>query len=307
MVIGGREAWSCTNRSNFLGGLVMQRVFWLLVLLGALLLSAVAAPADDGFYVIGSGRPTPGTRINSLPYPINASGYYYLPNNLTCPAGQDGIIINVDNVTIDLMGFCLNGPTGSWTNTGISMNGRTNVEIKNGSMTYWGNCIQEANGTGHRVVNVRVQCYDAGVNLGGSGHVIQGCTAYRCIRGLTVGNGIINGCTVVGYAPTSYGISGTGTISGNVVMDCTKTDAAGILAPDSATISYNVVSNCSTGISVGDKSSVIGNHILANTGQTGFVLAAEGNMLDQNAVSGSGTSVGGPGTYVGGVNGLLFP
>jgi hypothetical protein len=282
----------------------MKRVLWLLALVGSVLLSGVPLPADDGFYVIG-GRPSVGTVITSLPYQIKAPGYYYLTCNLTCPAGQDGITFapGINNVTIDLMGFCLNGPTGSWVHTGISMNGQNNVEIRNGRMTYWGNCIVEANGSGHRVINVRVQCFDQGVNLVGSGHIIQGCTAYNCIRGLTVGNGAIRGCTVIGYAPTTYGISGSGTISGNVVVDCTNTSATGILGAGATSISHNMVQNCATGISGAGGGSVIGNVVVCWTGNTCFLRSANGNVLDQNSFSGDGTHIGGTGPYVAGVNG----
>jgi hypothetical protein len=283
----------------------MKKFFWLLVLLGALLLSALPVSADDGFYVIG-GRPSVGTRITSLPYQIKAPGYYYLGGNLTCPAGQDGITFasGVDNVTIDLMGFCLNGPTGSWTNTGISMNGRKNVEVRNGRMTYWGNCIVDSGtGSGHRVINVRVQCYDQGVNLGGSGHLIESCTAYNCIKGLAAGNGVISGCTVIGYAPTTYGISGSGTISNNVVLDCTGASAVGIVTSGPTTISYNQVTNCTTGISPVGGGSAVANVVLANSGQTGILFSAtNAGLYDQNSSSGAGTHVYGSGPAFGGMN-----
>jgi hypothetical protein len=270
----------------------MKRVLWLIALLGALLLSSAPILADDGFYVI-AGRPSVGTRITSLPHTINNPGYYYLTGNLTCPSGQDGITVAADNVTIDLLGFCLNGPDGSWVNTGISMNGRNNVEIRNGSMTYWSNCIVEQEGSNHRVINVRVQCYDSGINLGGVGHIIQGCTAYRCIKGLTMATGVIRGCTVIGYDPTSYGIKAGGTISSNVVLDCTTADATGIYGI-AASISHNVVSNCGTGISGGGGGSIIGNVVLANLGQTGIVPSTTSypNVLDQNTVGGDGTHYG---------------
>ena len=84
----------------------MRRKIWLLAMVGAVLLSGTAAGADD-FYVIGA-RVAQGTNIIKLPLTINASGYYYLTGNLTYTGG-DGITVDADNVTIDLMGFVLTG------------------------------------------------------------------------------------------------------------------------------------------------------------------------------------------------------
>jgi hypothetical protein len=51
----------------------MKRLL-LIALVGVVLLSAVPVWADDGFYVIASGRQTPGTKITRLPYTITARG-----------------------------------------------------------------------------------------------------------------------------------------------------------------------------------------------------------------------------------------
>ena len=83
-------------------------------------------------------------------------------------------------MTIDLSGYRLIGP-GSGLNDGISMNGRTNVEIKNGTIMEFGERgVIESNNTGkgHRVINVRVKSNgDYGIRLDGSGHLIKGCTS----------------------------------------------------------------------------------------------------------------------------------
>jgi hypothetical protein len=43
--------------------------------------------------------------ISELPYTISEPGSYYVTGDLTTTS--DGIIVNADNVTIDLNGFCL--------------------------------------------------------------------------------------------------------------------------------------------------------------------------------------------------------
>jgi hypothetical protein len=131
----------------------------LLALVGALLLSTVPVLADDGFYVIPT-RATPGTSINSLPYTVTAPGYYYLTRNLTYNGGT-AITVDADNVTLDLMGFCLTGPGTSNSFFGILIKeSRHKVEVRNGTVSGWGLGILQdpegtGKGTGQRVIGIR--------------------------------------------------------------------------------------------------------------------------------------------------------
>jgi hypothetical protein len=96
-----------------------------------------------------------GTKITSLPYAINNPGFCYLAGNRTyaLSAGH-GITVNSDDVTIDLMGFCLSsGGAG----VGIYMYGNNNVEILNGTVKSWHYGIYEKSGYGlkYRIINIR--------------------------------------------------------------------------------------------------------------------------------------------------------
>jgi hypothetical protein len=174
----------------------MKREIWLLALVAAVLLSAGSVLADGDMYVVVAGRGV-GTRITSLPYPINSPGFYYVTGNLTCASGN-GITVSADDVTIDLMGFRLSGTTGG---SGVWMNGRKNVEVRNGTFKGWGAVISESqSGSGHRVLNVRADTNSIGIFLYGLGHLVKGCTA---------------------LSNASYGIFVEGgTISGNVASQC---------------------------------------------------------------------------------------
>jgi hypothetical protein len=174
----------------------MKKTFFLMVLVTGLLLNAGPVLADDAFYVIAGGGGV-GTKITKLPKSIDDPGFYYVTGNLTCSSGN-GITVNADDVTIDLMGFRLKGTTGG---TGVLMNGRSNVEIRNGTFQGWGTVIGEnQTGSGHRVINVRADVNSIGIFLYGNGHLVKGCTA------------LSNG---------SYGIFVEGgTISGNVTSQC---------------------------------------------------------------------------------------
>lgn len=288
----------------------MKRVLCLLALLSALLLSAAPLPAQD-FYVI-PGRPMVGTRINSLPYTISAPGYYYVVGNLSYTGG-DGITVNADNVTLDLMGFTLTGPNVSSTAIAIYIGiGRDNVEVRNGTLTGWNSGIREGSALckASRVIGVRAVGNANGIILKGDGHLIKGCTAFRGSFGEVItagiqidGRGTISGCAVGGFR---YGISiGSGTVCSNVVFDCSL---LGIYAIEDTVLSHNQVSGCVTGIGAEAKSSIIGNVAAAGGGQTGISPTLGGSsdpvLLDQNNVSGAGTHYGpGSAATVWGANG----
>jgi hypothetical protein len=198
--------------------LAMKRIFGLLALVGAVLLSAAPVLADGDFYVIVAGGGV-GTKITSLPYTITTPGFYYLTNNLTCASGS-GITVNADDVTIDLMGFRLNGPGSGF---GIIIDsGRKNVEIRNGSLRGWWVAVEEVvAGVNHRIINVRVEGNVNGIDLCGKGHLIKGCAAADNtdfgIRSLGGSSVTISGNVAVNNG--SYGIfcGGVGSVIGNTV------------------------------------------------------------------------------------------
>ncbi len=275
----------------------MRKLLWLQAMAAALLLSAVPVLADDGFYVVG-GRPTPGTRITSLPCTITTPGYYYLTQNFSF-SGSTAITVNCNDVTIDLMGFVLSGTT-----AGISLNGN-NVEVRNGTITGWIYALF-GSGINQRAIGVRAVGNYNGILLGRNS-LIQGCTATPGIDNtgwaLKVTGGTIDGCTVMNFAPadTPYGVLYTGdaggTISNNVVIDCSGGEAIKGCGP--TTISNNFVKNCLTAISNDGGGSIVGNVVEANSGQTGIAPATGGSspnfistFLDQNSVKGAGTHYG---------------
>jgi hypothetical protein len=286
----------------------MKRVPWILALLGALLLSAAPVPADDGFYIIASGRPAVGTKITSLPYTISTPGYYYLTGNLS-HSGSAGIVINADNVTLDLMGFALIGPANN-SDFGIVWGTQKNIEVRNGTLTGWSIGVYGNNSSGahHRLINLRANGNAYGIWMNGDDILIQGCTAtpgsFGSHSGLTIqfGAGAVTGCTASGFAENGIYID-SGKISGNVVQGC---NGYGIYAVSSATISYNTVSACATGIVSSGGGSIIGNVVSADSGQTGIVAAygtGYTNVLDQNTVGGLGTHyLGGSDATVWGLN-----
>jgi hypothetical protein len=198
--------------------LAMEKKYWLLLLVFAVLLNGNPVLADGDFYVVAGGGGV-GTKITSLPYTITNSGFYYIGKDLTSTTGN-GIIVNTDNVTIDLMGFSLIGP-GEGTNFGIQMQEKQNVEIRNGTVRGFSYGISAVGATfsaNHRVVGVRVE-HNAGDGISLMGHncLVRNCNASNNASGITVlGGGAIIDNIACNNTKTGITISVSGNIIGNV-------------------------------------------------------------------------------------------
>lgn len=127
----------------------------------------------------GPIQPTDQVLINSqsgsIPVTISASGSYRLTSDLTGVAGQHGIVITADDVTLDLNGFTLRGVPGS--NSGIITPGtQSRVRISNGVLQDWdGSGIQLGNSDHCVVTGVTIaRSGDAGIDVGEDASVI-GC------------------------------------------------------------------------------------------------------------------------------------
>jgi hypothetical protein len=274
----------------------MHRNLSIGILLALVLLNPAAALADGDIYV---GGPY-GTKITSLPYTISAPGAYYLGGDLSYSGNGEGIAVNADNVTLDLMGFTLTN-TGTGTETrrvGISMYSRKNVEIRNGTVRGWLRGIND-DGTGlaHRVINVRLEDNLTGVYLSGKGHLIQGCTASSSgsdLNGFVIefGCGIISGCLVKNLYYGIFVTNENSVISGNVVLGNGAVGSVGIYS-FGGLVMGNEVSNCGNlGIWSSGTGSIIGNTVnTASSSQTGVIIQypSTPTLLDQNTVTGPGT------------------
>jgi hypothetical protein len=238
----------------------MKRKFWLLMLVFVVLLNGNQVLADGDFYVVAVGGGV-GTKIASLPYTISTPGFYYLGGNLSLTSSENGITVNTDNVTIDLMGFCLSGTNNGY---GIYMGGRKNVEIRNGVVRGWNIGISEGIGPndshGHRVFNIRAADNGYGIALTGRDNLIKGCTAINNANaGLHLNNigmicnNVVNNCHT---GILCYG----GSIIGNTVT-CNSGQTGIALSSDTSTyimVDQNTVNGTGTHKSGGSNSTVYG-------------------------------------------------
>jgi parallel beta-helix repeat protein len=248
------------------------------------------------------------TPIDALPFTISAPGSYYLTGDLSIAStSEHGITVDADNVTIDLMGYSVVGPGSGFTH-GIRINGRTNVEVRNGTVREFYIGIFEtitAAGSGHRVIDLRaVSNGNRGIYLEGQGHVVKDSTAAN-----NGSHGIESGTasTLVGntvYGNTGYGIlGGSGnTVTGNMAYN---NGNIGIRAGLASTVSGNTsVQNGAAGFQIGPASTVTGNTAYENAtrgisvsagvtvrGNTAYFNGTEGIYLSGNDFVDGNTAV----------------
>jgi hypothetical protein len=184
-------------------------------------------------------RCDPRTPITGLPFTIDSCGSYTLVRCLTGASGQNGIVVDADDVSIDLAGFALEGVPGSL--DGISVvAGRRNVTIHDGSVRGWGSNGVMASGA-NALAFQRVRALEnglRGIHAGpdsrfvdcsgdrngqdgltfGAGSTVEGCVASE--NGLTGFNGSTR-CVVRGCTATDNGQHGIAPSSDSLVVDCT--------------------------------------------------------------------------------------
>jgi hypothetical protein len=203
----------------------------------------VALQGESRIAISGSRTPVP-------PFEIDSPGSYVLTGDRLC-AG-DGIRVLADQVTIDLMGFSLVGPDSGAT-VGITMDGRRNVEIRNGTIRDFGERgIYDRNtdktAFGKRILDVRVIANGkCGICLGGDGNLIKDClVADNLGTGLCTGKSIITGNIFMNN--TTGGLSaGSGSLV--VANSVLQNKATGIFSREACTIRDNVVwESSNTGI-----------------------------------------------------------
>ena len=258
--------------------------------------------------VVSAATLEAATLITSLPYTITTQGSYIINQNLK--ANWHGIKVQANNVTIDLKGYSISGNNASG-GYGVYMNGRNNVEIRNGTIRNFGSHgIYEENGTSgnsHRVINVRV------MNNKGSGIILSGDIYFAnnyMIKGCTVSNNggtgiyVGLGSTVSGNAVHNNGFHGIATAAGSIVTGNTSSNnggngivaySGGIIAYPGSTVSGNTTyGNGWYGIVAGYGSTVTGN-TSSNNVYDGIV-ADVGSTVKNNTVYGNreyGINLGG--------------
>lgn len=169
-------------------------------------------PTLDRMFTPGSVFADARTPISSLPFTINQCGSYFLTACLTGAAGQNGITIEADNVTVDLNGFTLIGVPGSL-NGVLAPLPQKNMTIFGGTIQGWGtNGVSAATSDDWTLRDLRI--LGNGVSDSGSGALLaQRAKVVDCTieqnngSGLETGDGaIVDRCQVLNNTGGNAGI-----------------------------------------------------------------------------------------------------
>jgi hypothetical protein len=224
----------------------------------------------------------PRTPISGpLPLTISSAGSYYLTTNLTGVAGTNGITIVANNVTLDLNGFTLQGVVLA-SLTGLYVSGtRTNITVRNGTISGWGQHGVFAGTFANLSENVVFErltvSANNGMGIGGAGCAVRDCEAsVNGSYGIYVAPGVVSGCFVLRNGQSGIYIDGAGSqIIGNTCKGNNVTGDAG-----------------NAGIYINDNNNrVEGNHV-TDSGYAGIRVAPAyfNNIIIKNSVIGNGVN-----------------
>ncbi|MCA9292409.1 MAG: hypothetical protein KDA20_01195 [Phycisphaerales bacterium] len=272
--------------------------------------AALAGPLDPP---AGPIAPTPGPEpriaINAVNTPgsatasfiISAPGSYYLEGNILGEAGKTGILVNADEVSIDLMGFSLEGVPGSLDGIGSTQLNVFNLTLRNGVIKTWGEDGVDLHTVG--MLADQVRSFDNALyGFRVFGADLRDCQAFNNNQaGIEFYEGSAVGCTAIRN-------NGTG-IKANltcIVRDCVASYNGGNGIDAAAAIVRNcmAIGNSSHGISVNGGCTVTGNTCsgngaLATTGAGILVNSSDNRIEDNNCVGNDyGVRVNGEGNFI---------
>ncbi len=270
---------------------VMNKMGWVLAGIVSLLVVAAVTGIVHGGPLDPPAAPSstdgvrqPGTPISSLPYTISTPGNYYVTRNLTNTFNNtDGITIEVENVTLDLGGFTLDGGGNGHSGIFADLSLR-NLVVRNGNAEHWTYRGVDLQTTASSLIE-NVQASNDGDGIWASGATIKGCSVYKN-----------SGIGIRAQYSTIIGCTASLNATGFSVYDTSLTDCAsdtntgtGIDALRSTVQSCSVDGNY-YGI-VGQGTNNIRQNTVLNNTSDGIRLTAYGaTTVADNNVSSSGAS-----------------
>ncbi|THB81101.1 MAG: hypothetical protein D3926_03785 [Desulfobacteraceae bacterium] len=256
----------------------------------------------EGVYMVNTGRL--GTPISNLPCTLTQPGLYYVTSNLETTGS--GISVQSPGVVIDLMGFTLTGSQ-EYEHGIVFETGAHRGEVRNGRICrFRKGVISSPNINGIRLFNLQISDNLIGIDLTGTGHVIEQCTIMdNTGPGIFVSGAssiiecvIINNVDMGVIADISPGQGYT--IQGNIVSG---NQGRGVHVYENSMIQGNVVQwSDESGIVASEYCKITGNILFRNNqdvapDQAG-ILVYDHSLINQNCLHWNlYNSILAPGTY----------
>ncbi len=232
------------------------------------------------------------TPISVLPFTVSVSGSYYVTGNLDGSAG--GIVISASDVSLDLMGFTLDGG-GVAAGLGIDLGSQENVTIMNGSIRDFGaSGIYSATGSKHvKLIDLQLLGNGwsndfPGINLRGHNALILRCSA---VDGGSDGIYVYQNSRILDSSACDNVGFGIAASSGSILTNnvAIRNGEEGIECAYGCTLTNNAATaNGWTGIKARDGSILRGNvakqnNTSENASYAGFSIAVDSFVADNTA------------------------
>ncbi len=286
------------------GAIALTAAIGLVVAMGPL--NPPAGPVASTYKTLTEVEPRTAINATNTPgdastlFKITTSGSYYLTGNITGVAGKHGITIVAGNVTINLNGYELIGPTGAGALDGIlgGSNGQLNLAILNGTIRNWsGNGInlQYLSAQNFRIEGILTNANGGnGLALSNSG-MVKNCSGWN-----NSGSGINaqNGVTITGCSMNNNHLNGIVTLSGCTIAECSAWNnfVDGVIAGSgSSVVNCTTYDNGGNGISASDGCTITGCTSRKNT--LDGIRCPGQCIIRDNTCSINGTSGDGAGVH----------
>lgn len=231
----------------------------------------------------------PRTPIAAIPYVITNSGSFYLTGNLAWTGGVDGITIAANGVTLDLGGFAIIGGGGG-SGSGIMVaGGRTNLCIRNGTLTGWGGAgVSADNATASRFLELRAVDNEGWGIAAGERNTLSGCVLAGNTGGVMVDiHSLLEGCLATRNLGVGLQAAAGGTIHDGVSLN---NGGSGIQAGDVSTVNdCTSRDNGGQGITVGAGCTINGCATTANGGEG--IISGEGAAVLNSSSRSNGKGI----------------
>jgi len=260
----------------------------------------ISAFAQGSLTPLGAPAPTmksldqiePRVPIESLPaggsarHQITQPGSYYLSSNLVAAAGQNGISVAINDVTIDLKGFAMFGVTNRSAILASSA-ADYGLRVFNGRLLHWSSGVRADSVSNVVIEDLNIQCapggsFRYGINLG-LGSVVRRCQVAgadgNTSFGINVSSDSVVEASTVHTSERGINVDDGCRVEGCAVSDCGE---QGIFAQDGGVFRNNIVKRCDQGIRVRSRS-VVADNLVQSTAGSGFYAAGSYNRFERNA------------------------